>query len=55
MKILQNLKTLFRSRSLDFTLHSNRAGNGVRSLKTSGIRVHYRPAAATWKTSTRSC
>jgi FkbM family methyltransferase len=47
MKILKCLKTLIRSRSLDFALHSGRMGRKeVRSLKVGGVRLHYRPGSS---------
>ncbi len=39
------LKTLFRSRSLDFALHSTRPGSPheVRTLRHKGVLIHYHP------------
>ena len=48
MRFIKFLKTLFRSRSLDFALHSNRSGapHEVRTLHSKGVLVHYRPGGS---------
>jgi hypothetical protein len=48
MRFIKFLKTLFRSRSLDFALHSNRppSPQEVRTLLHKGVLIHYRPGGS---------
>ena len=48
MRFIKFLKTLFRSRSLDFALHSNRppSPHEVRTLLRKGVLIHYRPGGS---------
>ena len=48
MRFIKFLKTLFRSRSLDFALHSNRppSPQEVRTLFRKGVLIHYRPGGS---------
>jgi FkbM family methyltransferase len=48
MRFIKFFKTLFRSRSLDFALHSNRSGvpHEVRTLRRKGVLIHYRPGGS---------
>jgi len=48
MRFIKFLKTLFRSRSLDFALHSNRPASAqeVRTLFRKGVLIHYRPGGS---------
>jgi FkbM family methyltransferase len=48
MSFARFLKTLFRSRSLDFAVHSSRlrSPDEVRTLRHRGALIHYRPAGS---------
>ena len=48
MRFIKFLKTLFRSRSLDFAWHSNRppSPQEVRTLFRKGVLIHYRPGGS---------
>ena len=48
MSFTQFLKTLLRSHSLDFALHSNRRASPheVRTLRYNGVLIHYRPGGS---------
>ena len=53
VRFIKFLKTLFRSRSLDFALHSNRppSPHEVRTLLRKGVLIHYRPGGSDVETS----
>jgi FkbM family methyltransferase len=48
MRFIKLLKTLFRSRSFDFALHSDRPSSPheVRTLRRKGVLIHYRPGGS---------
>ena len=48
MRFIKLLKTLFRSRSFDFALHSDRprSPHEVRTLRRKGVLIHYRPGGS---------